>query len=231
MSKTVNGLKWPKSCFKCFKLMTKSSLPMSSKVMKIRSIILSQSRTISNKIWATKHSKRPIIVKRSLSGRKVWYTIFFSDEGVTIKVPVEKGKNISGKYYKDIVLEKPKKYQKRRPVTGFKHIHHLHGNGPAYASEIVTVFLKKEKVTVLPHLPYSLDLAPCDFFMFPKLKSFLAGWKYKLSQALGSAIHQYLITVSKSAYRDTFKKCLHRPKLCISSHEEFFDGMKQAILS
>ena len=63
-----------------------------------------------------------------------------------------------------------KTYQKRRPVTGFKHICLLHGNGPAHASEIVRVFLKKEKVTILPHLLHSLDLAPCDFFMFPKLK-------------------------------------------------------------
>ena len=85
-------------------------------------------------------------------------------------MPVERGKNITRKYYKDIVLEKPKKYQKRRPITGFRHIPLLHGNGPAHTSEIVTVFLKKEKLTVLPHLPYSLDLALCDFFMFPKLK-------------------------------------------------------------
>ena len=61
-------------------------------------------------------------------------------------------------------------YQKRRPVTGFKHIRLLHGNVPALASEIVTAFWKEEKVTVLPHLPYSLVLALCDFFMFPKLK-------------------------------------------------------------
>ena len=76
-------------------------------------------RKVSNKISATKHSRSPIIVKWSLSARKVWHAIFFSGEGVAIKVPVEKGKNITGKYYKDIVLEKPKKYQKRHPVTGF----------------------------------------------------------------------------------------------------------------
>ena len=35
---------------------------------------------------------------------------------------------------------------------------------------IVTAFWKKEKITVLPHLLYSLDLALCDFLMFPKLK-------------------------------------------------------------
>ena len=59
-------------------------------------------RKVSNKILATKHSRRPIIVKRSFSARKVWYAIFFSGEGVAIKVLVEKGKHITGKDYKDI---------------------------------------------------------------------------------------------------------------------------------
>ena len=143
------------------------------------------------------------------------------------KMPVKKGKSITGKYYKDVVLKKLKKYyQKRCPATGFKHVHLLHDNAPAHTSTIVTAFLKKEKVTVLPHPPYSPDLAPCDFFLFPKLKAFLAGRKYQSRQALGSAIHQYLITVPKSAYRDAFKKWIHRLKLCISSHREYFEGMK-----
>ena len=111
-------------------------------------------RKVSNKIWATKHSKRPIIAKRSLSTKKVLYAIFFSGEGVAIKVPVKKGKSITGKYYRDVVLKKLKKYyQKPRPATGFKHVRHLHDNAPAHTSAIVTAFLKKEKVTVLPHLP------------------------------------------------------------------------------
>ena len=44
-------------------------------------------RKVSNKIWATKHSKRPIIDKRSLSAKKGLYAIFFSGEGVAIKMP------------------------------------------------------------------------------------------------------------------------------------------------
>ena len=184
-------------------------------------------RKVSNKIWATKHSKRPIIAKRSLSTKKVLYAIFFSGEGVAIKVPVKKGKSITGKHYKDVVLKKLNKYyRKRRPATSFKHVRLLHDNAPAHTSAIVTVFLKKEKVTVLLHPAYSPDLASCDFFLFPKLKAFLAGRKYQSRQALGSAIHQYLITLPKSAYRDAFKKWIHRLKLCISSHGEYFEGMK-----
>ena len=103
-------------------------------------------RKVSNKIWATKHSKRPIIAKRSLSAMNVLYAIFFSCEGVAINVPVKKGKSITGKYYKDVVLKKLKKYyQKRRPTTGFKHVCLLHDNAPAHTSGIVTAFLKKEK--------------------------------------------------------------------------------------
>ena len=114
-----------------------------------------------------KHSKRQKITKRSLGAKKVLYAIFFSVEGVAIKVPVKKGKSIKGKYYKDIVLKKLKKnYQKRGPTTGFKHVRLLHDNAPAHTSAIVMTFLKKDKITVLPNPPYSQDLAPCDFFCF-----------------------------------------------------------------
>ena len=166
-------------------------------------------RKVSNKIWATKHSKRPIIAKRSLSTKKVLYAIFFSGEGVAIKVPVKKGKSITGKYYKDVVLKKLKKYyQKRRPVTGFKYVRLLHDNAPAHTSATVTAFLKKEKVTVLPLPPYSPDLAPCDFFLFPKLKAFLAGRKYQSRQHLDQPFistlllcpNQHTVTPSRSGY-------------------------------
>ena len=42
-------------------------------------------------------------------------------------------------------------------------------NVPSHEAGIMTEFLQKEKVTVLPHPPYSPDLAPCDYFLFPRL--------------------------------------------------------------
>ena len=89
---------------------------------------------------------------------------------------------------------------------------------------------RKSNCFASPPPPYSPDLAPCDFFLFPKLKAFHAGRKYQSRQALGSANHQYLITVPKSAYLDAFKKWIHRLKLCISSHGEYFEGMKWVLL-
>jgi hypothetical protein len=37
----------------------------------------------------------------------------------------------------------------------------------------VREFLAKHSIPVVPHPPYTPDLAPCDFFLFPRLKSIL----------------------------------------------------------
>jgi hypothetical protein len=45
----------------------------------------------------------------------------------------------------------------------------------APSSLLVRNFLTKTDITVIPQLPYLPDLAPADFFLFPKLKSTLKG--------------------------------------------------------
>lgn len=59
--------------------------------------------------------------------------------------------------------------------------------------ELVKQFLKRKKVSfVLPHPSYSLDLAPCEISLFPKLKKVPTGPCYKSWQALVSAVSQCL---------------------------------------
>jgi transposase len=49
----------------------------------------------------------------------------------------------------------------------------LHDNASSQKAAIVREYLKQEKVVELPHPPYSPDLAPCGFFLFPSLKNTL----------------------------------------------------------
>jgi hypothetical protein len=39
--------------------------------------------------------------------------------------------------------------------------------------------LAKHSIPVVPHPPYSPDLAPCDFFLVPRLKSTLKGKRFQ----------------------------------------------------
>jgi hypothetical protein len=45
-----------------------------------------------------------------------------------------------------------------------------HDNAPSHTSVLTQQFLAKIKTAVIPHPPYSPDLAPCDFFLCPKMK-------------------------------------------------------------
>ena len=68
-------------------------------------------------------------------------------------------------------------YNKKRPGKGWSGVHLLHDNASSHKCEIGKSFLASEKVKVLNHPPYSPDLSPRDFFLFPRLKKMLSGNK------------------------------------------------------
>ena len=78
-------------------------------------------RKSANRVWATKHARRPVIAKRTITVKKVLYCIFFTNNGPAIQIPVPKGKSVTAKFYKNVVLKELQKYfYKRRPKTWLK---------------------------------------------------------------------------------------------------------------
>jgi hypothetical protein len=47
-----------------------------------------------------------------------------------------------------------------------------------------TQFVTNNNVVIIPHPPYSPDLAPCDFALFPKLKMKLKGRRFETVSAI-----------------------------------------------
>ena len=94
----------------------------------------------------------------------------------------------------------------------------LHDNASSHKCEVVKSFLASEKVKVLNHPPYSPDLSPCDFFLFPRLKIMLSGNKYMSRSSLGSAIYQCLQQIPKEDYMylSAFCDWVKRLQKCVS---------------
>ena len=184
-------------------------------------------RKVNNKIWATKNAKRPCVAKRLQSSKKVMFAIFFGTNGPVTQIAVPKGRSVNAFFYKNRVLKKVKKYfVNRRPKRALKGVNLLHDNAPCHKATLVTDFLRQEKVKSVPHPPYSPDLAPCDFFLFPRLKKYLTGRRYGSRAALGSGIYQCLMGIPIKDYERAFKQWIKRLKLCISHGGEYFEGLK-----
>ena len=167
---------------------------------------------ISNGSEKIKKKKRPCVAKR-----KILYAIFFNSSGPVVQVPCPSGHTVSGRFYKNSVLKKVKEfYNKKRPSKGWSGVNLLHNNASSQKCEVVKSFLASEKVKVLNHPPYSPDLSPSDFFLFPRLKKKLSGKKFTSRSFLGSAIYQCLQQIPKEDYLSAFRDWVKSLQKCVS---------------
>jgi len=64
-------------------------------------------------------------------------------------------------------------------------------NVPAHFTALVQAFLAKHHITQVWQPPYSPDLAPCDFWLFPQLKLPLKGRRF-----VNVTVRQYTSSVN-----------------------------------
>ena len=72
---------------------------------------------------------------------------------------------------------------------------------------------------LIPHPSYSPDLAPCDFFLFPNLKTWLGGKKFSSNEKVIVAVNEYFADFETAYLSDGIKKLETRWTKCIA-----FDG-------
>jgi len=126
--------------------------------------------------WKSPGSPRPKKARTQKSKLKTMLICFFEQEGIVHRECVPPGMTVKADFYCDVLSrlrenvrrKKPQKWQNQKLI-----IHH--DNAPAHRSFKVSQFLAKNNMTVILHPPYSSDLAPCDFFLFPKVKLRMKG--------------------------------------------------------
>ena len=80
-----------------------------------------------------------------------------------------------------------------------------HDNAPAHMALSVQQFLAKN-MTVIPHPPYSPDLAPCDFFLFACVKCQMKGKHF----ADVSKVKKKTLDFLNNINTEEFQKCFQQ---------------------
>ena len=70
-------------------------------------------------------------------------------------------------------------------------------------------------MTVLDHPPYSPDLAPADYFLFPKVKSHLKGRLFDSISDIQKAVTSTLNTIAKDDFYKGIKNLNEHSNLCV----------------
>ena len=81
-------------------------------------------------------------------------------------------------------------------------------------------------MTVLPHPPYSPDLAPADFIFFSKLKSPLKGQRFSTIDEIKENSLTELRAIPETAFQDWFQQWKRGWQKCINQEGVYFEGDK-----
>jgi len=91
----------------------------------------------------------------------------------------------------------------------------LQNNAVSHNTTIVKQFLAQQKVTVLNHPLYSPDLAPADYFLFPKVKSHMKWRLFDLISYIQTAVTSTLNTIAKNNVYKGIQKLYTHANLCV----------------
>ena len=119
---------------------------------------------------------------------------FFESIGMIYMHWVPPGQTVNKEYYVEVLREFRKRFLRKRPAlfkSGQWHFHQ--DNAPVHNSIFVTDYLTKMGIKTVPYPPHSPDLAPCDFWLFPKL----SGCCYETIEEMKEAVTKVIDTHSR----------------------------------
>jgi histone-lysine N-methyltransferase SETMAR len=78
---------------------------------------------------------------------------------------------------------------------------------------------------LVPHPPYSPDLAPSDFFLFSPLKRHLSGRCFENEAEVGAAIEEWFEMKPTDFFREGIHKLPDRWRRCINNGGNYFQHL------
>ena len=146
---------------------------------------------------------------------------FFDSTGMIYMHWVPTRQSINKEYYVEILREFRKRFLGKRPArfqSGQWHFHQ--DNAPVNSSILVTDYLTKMGIKTVPHDPYSPDLAPCDFCLFPKTR----GFRYETIEEMKRAVTKVIDTPKQEDFNGVFQKLFERHNKCIAAGGDYLEG-------
>lgn len=177
--------------------------------------------------WKLPEEPRPKKARQVRSNVKVLLTVFFDFNGIVYHEFLPPGRTVNKEYYLEVLRRLREAIRRKRPHLWRNNSWKLHhDNAPAHTSLLVREFLTKNNTVMMPQPPYSPDIAPCDFFLFPKMKTNMKGRRFANIEEIKRQSLNELNAIPKSEFQKCFEDWKKRWHNCIIYDGDYFQGNK-----
>jgi len=125
--------------------------------------------------WRHSGSPRPKKIRAQKSAGKVLASIFCDQDGILPIDCLPKGQTINSEYYSSLLVQLKDILKEKRRGKVTNVVLFLHDNALAHRALATQKKLAYLRFQFLDHPPYSPDLAPSGYHLFPGLKKQLKG--------------------------------------------------------
>ena len=173
--------------------------------------------------WKHVGSPRTKKFKVSRTTKKVMATVFWDTDGVIHIDYLPRGTTMNGQYYADLLVRLRESIKEKRRGKIRRGVLLQQDNAPVHSSKVAMQSVRDCGFELLPHPPYSPDLAPSDFFLFYKLKKELRGQRYDDDDELMLAVEGFCKGHDSAFYREGLEALPRRWTKCIESQGDYVE--------
>lgn len=181
-------------------------------------------------VWVTPGDQWPQSALRGRTHKKVMLTVFFDDTGVLHHEFTQH--TVNHFTYTKILGRLREQIRHKRPglwTPGYGHWHRVllhHDNTPAHKALHTRARLNETGIKVLQQSPYSPDLAPADFFLFPRLKHVLRRVRFRNLEQFKDRVSLILCSIPAAKFAQAFQDMKLRWEKCVLYEGRYFEGMR-----
>lgn len=174
-------------------------------------------------VWKHVDSPAPKKFKVTMSAGKVMATVFWDNQGVIMTNYLQKGSTVTGEYYTTELRQLREALKTKRRGKLRRGVLLLQDNASSHTAHIATSVARECGFELLPHPPYSPDLAPSDFYLFPKLKEHLRGRQYTCDNDVIEAVEAFLADQGTTFYQTGIELLQKRWTKCIDVQGDYVE--------
>ena len=180
--------------------------------------------------WILPNESVPQKARRQRGQRKTMLTVFFDFQGIVHMEFMPQGGTINSDDYCETLSRMKEAIRRKRPhlwvrnQEGYRSFLLHQDNAPAHVAVPTLAKFGEWGIELLAHPPYSPDLAPSDFALFPKLKEDLCGRRFANLHLLKDEAKRLLRSYPADFYEQIFADLVTRWKKCIALNGDYFEG-------
>jgi histone-lysine N-methyltransferase SETMAR len=176
--------------------------------------------------WRRPDEGPPIKARSNPSVGKVMMTVFWDCQGIILIDYLQRGQTINAEYYSGL-LKGPLRTQLIKKRPGKLHARPLlqQDNARPHTARRTIDAIADLRWELLPHPPYSPDLAPSDYHLFPELKKPLRGKRFSSLQEVKDAVERWTKSTPKEFFNDGLRKLVSRWKKCIALQGDYIEKL------